>query len=327
MRLLHPYLAVQAAVAICLLGGPLAGPCLAQEAADSVDELRREVHELKAMVEALRSQIEAMRGEQVAAQERTIQPSPPAPEPPPASVAPARPAQSSTAFNPAISAVLQGVGTASLSHESSEDGFDLSEVELGLQAAVDPYVRADVFLALTAEGEAEIEEAYATTLALPKGLQVKGGRFKSAFGKWNQLHDHTWLTVDRPDALVSFFGEESLAADGASLSWLVPGTGPVYLESITEVASDDNDVFFNARHSDPLLLEHLASVFTLSPNATLGFGLSAAAGKAGPSEQLIEDSVAAGLEPSEALDASVYGADLTYKWKPLQFGLYRSLTW
>ena len=329
MRPLHPCLTVRAAVAISLLGGPVAAPCLAQEATDSVAELRREVQELRALIDALRAQVEVLRGERIAAPEPGTEPTAPAPvvEPAQPPAAPARSAQSPSTFNPAISAVLLGVGSASLSHESMEDGFDLSEVELGLQAAVDPYVRADVFVAVTAEGEAEIEEAHASTLALPKGLQVKGGRFKSAFGKWNTLHDHSFLTVDRPDALVSFFGEESLTADGASLSWLVPGTGSIYLESITELASDDNDVFFNARHSDPLLLEHLASVFTLGPNATLGLGLSAAAGKAGPSDQLREDSAAAGLEPSEALDAGVYGADVTYKWKPLQFGLYRSFTW
>src|SRR5574342_333230 len=45
----------------------------------------------------------------------------------------------------------------------------LQEVELSLQAVVDPYARADIFLSF-APGSVDVEEAYLTTLSLPAGL-------------------------------------------------------------------------------------------------------------------------------------------------------------
>ncbi|HZI92759.1 MAG TPA: hypothetical protein VFE84_00835, partial [Patescibacteria group bacterium] len=234
-------------------------------------------------------------------------------------------------FNPAISAVFQGIGASSINHNRDEDGFSLSEAEIGLQAAVDPYARFDMFLSFGADGGAEVEEGYMTFQTLPGGLQARAGRFKDAFGKWNQLHNHAFFTVDRPDVLTSFFGEESLTGDGASLSWLVPGTGSAYVESVSEVVSTPNDQMFNARRRDLMYLQHISSVFTLSPNATFEFGASGATGKAGPSERLVDAIDSAGLSgtvtPSNDLSSSVFGADLTWKWKPVQFNVYRSFLW
>ena len=227
--------------------------------------------------------------------------------------------------------MFQGIGDLSVNHNRDEDGFSLSEGELGFQAVVDPYAKVDMFLAFSAEGEAEIEEAFATWLTLPGGLLLKGGRFKNAFGEWNQLHNHAFFTVERPEVLTDFFGEESLTSDGGSLSWLVPGTGSVYLESVTELGSTGNDVTFNGRRRDLLVLEHVSSVFTLTPNATLKFGLSGAAGKAGATERLAEELDDAGLSaeltPSDSLASNIFGADFTYRWKPVQFNVYRSFLW
>ena len=53
--------------------------------------------------------------------------------------------------------------------------FLLQEVELGLQAVVDPYFRGDIFVSFSPSG-VDVEEAYATTLALPANLQVRAGQ-------------------------------------------------------------------------------------------------------------------------------------------------------
>ncbi|HET6372778.1 MAG TPA: hypothetical protein VFG76_05695 [Candidatus Polarisedimenticolia bacterium] len=319
-----------AAAVATLLASPPERALAEQAPSDPVAELRREIELLKAQVQELRQKLESLAPTPASVPEPVaeVEPAPPA-QPAPASAAP--PSQSAGAFNPAISAVFQGIGNASVNHDRDDDGFSLSEAEIGLQAAVDPYARVDLFLSFGAEGEAEVEEGFATLVALPGGLQLKGGRFKSAFGKWNTLHNHAFFTVDRPDVLTSFFGEESLTGDGGSLSWLIPGTGSVYLESITEVSSTSNDVSFNAAGRDPLFLQHLGSVFTLTPNATLEAGATAAAGKAGASSHLVDAIDAAGLSgtltPADNLSSNVFGADLTYKWKPLQRNLYRSFLW
>ncbi|MGH9868262.1 MAG: hypothetical protein ACREAA_08880 [Candidatus Polarisedimenticolia bacterium] len=238
------------------------------------------------------------------------------------------PRSGSNIFNPNISAVFQLIGATSLGQETDEEGFSLTEGEVALQAVVDPYARMDMFLSFTAEGEAAIEEGTVTTTSLPAGLQLKGGRFKSDLGKWNRLHPHQFFTVDRPDVLVANFGDESLTSDGLSMSWLVPGTASVFLESTTEVGNPVNDISFNSEGNDPILLEHLASVFTLTSNATLGVGGTAIFGNTGPTEgllQAIEEADLVGIVvPRDNLDEQMYGVDMTFKWKPLQRNVHRS---
>lgn len=307
---------------------------LAEEAASDSEAIRR----LHVEVESLQQQIQELR-EQIAALSATAAPAPPErtaalPEPPP--VPP--PASSSTPtvrdpklFNPAISAVFQAIGRNSVEHDrEEEDSFSLSEAEIGLQAVVDPYAKVDLFLTFNSEGEAEVEEGHGTLQALPGGLQIKGGRFKNAMGRWNTLHDHRFPTVDQPNVLTNFFGEESLRTDGASISWLVPGTGSVYLETISEIGSTDNDVSFNADGSDLFVLQHVTSTFNVTPNATIDVGVSGSHGQAGPTGSLLEDIEEAGLtgtlEPDEHLASSVFGAEIRYKWKPIRFSLYRSVT-
>jgi hypothetical protein len=161
---------------------------------------------------------------------------------------------------------------------------------------------------------------------------LKGGRFKSAFGKWNTLHDHAFFTVDRPKALTNFFGDDSLTDDGLSLSFLVPNPWSLYVESATEIGTPNAGESFNSERRSLLYLEHLSGSFTTTPNSTLEVGLSAARGRTGPSEALSRGLAACGspcasLQPRDELDSAVQGIDLTYKWKPLALNVYRSFVW
>src|SRR5688572_12751883 len=66
-------------------------------------------------------------------------------------------------------------------HDPHKRGFTIQNVELSLQAAVDPYLTAAAHIVyfIDAEGESqfELEEAFAFTNGLPAGLQLKGGQF------------------------------------------------------------------------------------------------------------------------------------------------------
>ncbi|HKY31907.1 MAG TPA: hypothetical protein VJV23_05165 [Candidatus Polarisedimenticolia bacterium] len=339
--------AAAALLAACLASS--ARPAIARQDA-SLEELRREIEILKSALAALEQRLAGL---QEAARPGTAAAGPaPAPSPPGTPLPPergdtasesasallppsgaggppgARPG--SSLFNPDIGAVFQAIGNASLRHDRDQDWFTLSEAEIGLQSVVDPYARVDLFLSFNAEGEAEVEEGTVTTTALPGGLRLKGGRFRSSFGRWNRLHDHQFFTVDSPDVLGALFGEEGLAGDGLSLDWLIPTIGSLYLESITEVASARSEAVFGAQGREPLVLQRLGSVFTLTSQATLGAGLSAAAGRSGPSQALIDALEEAGLtgvlEPEDDLPARAAGVDVSFKWKPARTGLYRSAT-
>jgi hypothetical protein len=99
--------------------------------------------------------------------------------------------------------------------------FNLGESEITLAANVDPYFAGRLTFALTPEGEAEVEEAYFRTSALPRGLTLSGGRFLSQLGYLNAQHAHTWDFVDAPLVHQAFFGGQH-KTDGLQLKWLAP---------------------------------------------------------------------------------------------------------
>ncbi len=157
-------------------------------------------------------------------------------EKPPASVPEARPA-GSNAFNPDISLILQG--TAARSSRDPESyriggfapsggevaparrGFSIGESELFMTASIDPYFRGQLVAALTPENEVEVEEAYFQTIALGRGFTLKGGRFLSAIGYQNEIHQHAWDFQDAPLAYKAFLGGR-LNDDGVQLRWVAP---------------------------------------------------------------------------------------------------------
>ena len=77
--------------------------------------------------------------------------------------------------------------------------MSLEESELGLQAVVDPYARADFFISFSDE-EVAVEEGFLTFTALPWDLLVKVGRMQVAFGKINTLHLHVLAVAGRAAA-------------------------------------------------------------------------------------------------------------------------------
>jgi hypothetical protein len=304
------------------------------EAAPSeVEALRQEIAELRGLVRSLQEQVRALAlradGGAPSALPEIEAPSP-APLPPQTAAAAPR-ARSASLMNPAISAVFQGIGATSLERRRDENGWDLSEAEVAFQSAVDPYARVDLYLAFPDAETPEVEEGFITTLALPASLQIKGGRFKSAFGKWNTLHTHAFFTVDRPDALSLYFGDESFTSDGLSLNVLVPNPWDLYIESVSEIGTAREGSAFNSESRSLTWLQHIKSFFSLGHSNTLEVGLSASRGFTGPSGELLEaiadPNAPAGLEADSRLPSAVQGLDVTWKWRPPQSNLYRSFLW
>jgi len=307
----------------------LTAPAFAQQAADAnapaaeTSALRREIDELKRQIKMLQEQMQLILGGGAPA-------TPSAPMAPAAAPA-AAPTRSQNLLNPAISAVFQTIGNTSLKRSDDKNGFSLSEAEIALQSVVDPYTRVDLFLSFPADGAPEVEEGFLTTTALPGPVSIKAGRFKSAFGKWNTVHNHAFFSVDKPEVLTEFFGEESLTDDGVSFSALIPNPWDAYIESISEVGTPPGGTSFNSERGDLAYLEHLTSVFTTSTNSTLEFGLSATRGRTGPTTSLLgalsDPNLASPPTPADHLGSAVAGVDVTYKWKPLRLNLYKSFLW
>ena len=233
-------------------------------------------------------------------------PATPPPAPPPA--APAQPsAGASKALNPDISVIGNFIGIAGKNPVESAASMELTEAEFAFQAAVDPYAKADFFLAVGPEG-AELEEGFITFTTLPAGLLLKAGKMRAQFGKANTMHTHILPWADRP--LVSrnlLGGEEGLADSGFSVSRLIPNNF-IFLEAIGEVYKGESSVFQTDKRSRLMWLGRLRGYGDLTENANLDIGLSFAHG---PTD----------LGPDH--DKKLYGIDATFRWRPLQRAIYR----
>jgi len=194
------------------------------------------------------------------------------------------------------------------------EGFTLHEVEFSYQMVIDPYARADIFVAVVPPEEAvELEEAFITLLDLPASLKAKIGIFRSKFGRLNQIHPPEVPFADYPIPLEKYFGEEGIVETGISISYLVPNPWDLFWESTFEVTNGDNEVAFSGNATNDLAYtSHLTTFWDLSENATIEVGGSVASGKNDPLGRRRTD---------------IFGIDLTYKWKPLRRGLYSSFVW
>lgn len=197
----------------------------------------------------------------------------------------------------------------------NQDKFYVREVELALSGSVDPYCRGDIFLGLHQHGsdwDFHLEEGYLTFLTLPWGLQAKAGQFKTHFGKINLQHPHNFPWVDLPNVVQQYFGHEGMSEPGLSMSWLVPNPFGLYMELTGEMQNNANSASFAGDEFDDFIFTgHLTSFYDISEDSTVELGLS---GATGPNDENHGD-----------MRTWIGGVDLTFKWRPLQAGLYRSL--
>jgi len=104
--------------------------------------------------------------------------------------------------------------------------LDPGEVELVLDAPLNPYARGNVTLSF-ANGAVDVEEAYFLMLrGLPAGLALKGGKYRVGFGKLNPAHPHAYPFAGRTHVLAAYLpGAESLNESGLQLSeqFALPG--------------------------------------------------------------------------------------------------------
>ena len=89
-------------------------------------------------------------------------------------------------LNPDISLIGDFIGTAGRNTVSPSRSLELHESEVGMQAIIDPYARADVFISFGETG-VNVEEGYVTFTSLPAGLLLKVGKMRAEFGKVNTI--------------------------------------------------------------------------------------------------------------------------------------------
>ncbi|MBN2345238.1 MAG: hypothetical protein JXO51_02535 [Candidatus Aminicenantes bacterium] len=207
---------------------------------------------------------------------------------------------------------------AEIDETNIEQGFNLNYAELTLASVVDPYFDLFAVFHVSPDGF-DIEEAYFVTRRLPAGLQVKGGRFLSHFGRINGQHAHYWDFASAPLVLSAFFGGGGLGELGARLAWVAPLD--IFLQLAVEVLQGDNGMSFGREgfeldgvsvagvRGPGLVVATAKTSFDLG-NLTVLAGLSNASGRSRRDAATEEENGATAF----AGRSNVFGADLTLKY-------------
>ena len=219
-------------------------------------------------------------------------------------------------FNPDIAVIGNFLGAAGRNTVNPAPALEMHESEVSLQAIVDPYARADFFVAFGAEG-AELEEGFLTFPALPGGLLFKVGKMRAAFGKVNALHSHALTWTDRPIVINNLVGgEEGITDAGLSVARLIPNPW-FFLEATGQVfRGDSEDLFRSSKRGDLSYVGRLRGYQDISESTNIDLGASFVHGH--NASGLVDD-VDVGR-----LTTRIFGVDGTVRWKPLRRSIYQS---
>ena len=187
---------------------------------------------------------------------------------------------------------------------NKESGFNLNYAEVAMHSMVDPYFEAFAIFHLHPDAF-EIEEAYVTTTSLPAGLRVKAGKFRSAFGRINEKHQHSWNFDEQPIIYKALFGPDMISDPGLQVQWVAPTD--TYIMAGVDAMQGTNDRSFGDTEKSNLYVGYLKSSLDLTDNLSVLGGVSWAHG-----------------ETDQKKNSDVYGVDLTFRD---QLGSYSALTW
>lgn len=257
---------------------------------------------------------------------------------PPATATPATSGTSTGPTNPRLMPDISAVGdfVADASPKGSTLGdrskrMDVREIEIAIQAAVDPYFRGDVFLGINDEEKISIEQAFLTTTSLPGQLELRIGRYLMPVGKINLTHRHDLHTIEYPWVAQRFLSDDGLKGTGL---WAIRVFSPFgfYQELNLAVVDRFGERDEALRTAEPLnkklsgltYAARLRNYWDLNQSTNLEISGSALTGK---KERAITD--VSGGDPSAPVNAvgarqTLVGGDVTLRWRPLQQGLYRS---
>src|SRR5713101_4499130 len=218
-------------------------------------------------------------------------------------------------LNPDISAIGDVLGSVGKNKVRPVPLFELHEMEVGLQAIIDPYARGDVFISFGETG-VSVEEAYMTFTSLPGGFVARAGKMRAAFGQVNTIHNHALPTIERPLVTENLVGgEDGIDDTGISVTRILPAPKGLFLEGTGQVFRGDSadvstsPLFTSSRRRDASVVGHLRAFRDLTDSTNLDLGFSYARGHNDLGDPFI---------------TQLFGIDTTYRWRPLRRAIYNS---
>lgn len=197
-------------------------------------------------------------------------------------------------------------------NSETPNGFSLQEAELQFFSDVDPYFRANVLLSIspvtaTSEFGIDPEEVFVETTDIPN-VTFKFGKFKAALDRQNLMHTHALPFIDASLIDQELVGD-SLNEVGMSAAMLLPASW--FSEFTVQALQGQNAILFNSpNRNSPAMLAHLRNLWDLSDDLTLDWGVTGSGGN-----------------NSYNGYTQVYASDMTFKWRPVIGGKYKSVIW
>jgi hypothetical protein len=217
------------------------------------------------------------------------------------------------------------------STQADNTRFGAREVEVAIQSVVDPYFRGDVFLGFSDQEGVAVEQAFLTTTSL-RDLELRLGRVLLPIGKQNTTHRHDLHTIEFPWVIQRFFSDEGLRGTGVMASKVFAPFGfyqeiqAAVVDRLSEAPGDLvpfepvnrslNGFGYSAR---------LRNYIDINQSTNLELSGSVVTGKI--ERGIVDDDGSIfdvfGVNASLARQ-TMFGGDLTFRWRPLQQGLYKS---
>jgi len=188
--------------------------------------------------------------------------------------------------------------------------FEFEEVEFNFNGYLNPYMRADVTVAMPDFETLEGEEISMTVLrGLPLSMQIRVGKYFLDFGKLNTQHPHQWPWMEQPLMIQTMLGAEGLRPLGGQLS------------SLQALGESAVTLSLNAFRADAFAHEHDAHAPAQdeeeSPPETMF------SGRLSWSHTFDVTTVETGLsalggcyDAAEALDVTMGAFDFKLRWRP-----------
>ncbi|HTR99725.1 MAG TPA: hypothetical protein VML00_08240 [Bacteroidota bacterium] len=230
------------------------------------------------------------------------------------------------AFNPGMTAFINFAarGDSKKVYDLADPANEISNrpylrtVEMELLGAVDPY--ASALAVISVENQAgkdfgiDAEEAYGLLKRLPileeapLGLKVKIGKYRAPFGVSNKIHMHDLPWTTRPLAVAKYLGtehgdffESGFNPTGMDFDFYLPNPIPATTLEMNADVVRGGELALSGGHpgAQPAYIAHINLSRDWSNRHLLTVGVSA-------------------YEEHGPAITRLYGADVTYKWAPLE---------
>ena len=160
----------------------------------------------------------------------------------------AQTAQTGNVFNPNISVIGNFLGFVGHNPVDNQPSLQLNESEIGLQAIVDPYARADFFITFGSQtGDVGIEEGYITFLTVPGDFLAEGRQDEGGVREGEHRAPHVRQYADTPLVVTNLLGgEDGIEDSGISVSRLIPMPAEIFLEATAQLFRGTSENLFEA---------------------------------------------------------------------------------